>query len=172
MEDVQGVYKSILFFTLIMKRTAGILAYKRNAEQQLFILLVHPGGPFYKNKDVGVWSIPKGEYEDGEDPLTVAKREFEEETGNLITGNNFIQLTPVKSKGGKLISAWAIENDFERCFISSNLFEMEWPPKSGKMQSFPEVDNAEWFDVETARVKINGSQMPVLEELIAILKSV
>lgn len=148
-----------------MKYTAGIWAY-RLKEDFFEILLVHPGGPFYARKDAGVWSVPKGEYNpDEEDAFEVAKREFFEETGNIITSNNFIPLEPVRSKGGKLITTWATETDFEECYISSNLFEIEWPPKSGKIQSFPETDKAGWFSLEEARLKINASQLPVLEEL-------
>lgn len=148
-----------------MKYTAGIWAY-RLKEDFFEILLVHPGGPFYARKDAGVWSVPKGEYNpDEEDAFEVAKREFFEETGNIITSSNFIPLEPVRSKGGKLITTWATETDFEQCYISSNLFEIEWPPKSGKIQSFPETDKAGWFSLEEARLKINASQLPVLEEL-------
>ena len=151
------------------KQSAGILAYRFNEAELLQVLLVHPGGPFYKNKDAGVWSIPKGEFEPGEDPLAVALREFEEETGNTITGKHFIQLQPVKIKSGKTIAAWAIENDFDNCFIKSNLFTMEWPPKSGKQQQFEEVDDAAWFTVQEAAIKINAGQLPLLYELQNIL---
>ncbi|MDB5230419.1 MAG: hydrolase [Chitinophagaceae bacterium] len=150
------------------KRSAGIIAY-RFPGSQLQVLLVHPGGPFFAKKDEGVWSIPKGEYEENEDPLTVAKRELEEETGNCITADNYIQLTPVKIKSGKIISCWAVETDFEKCFIRSNYFEMEWPPKSGKKQSFPETDKAQWFSLEEARKKINAGQLPIIEELESII---
>ena len=131
------------------KSSAGIIAYRKK-EGILQVLLVHPGGPFYKNKDAGAWSIPKGEYEAGEDPLEVALREFEEETGNRIINKKFITLTPVITKSRKHISAWAVEQDFDQCFIRSNEFSMEWPPRSGKQQSFAEVDAAEWFGLEEA----------------------
>jgi predicted NUDIX family NTP pyrophosphohydrolase len=150
------------------KRSAGILAY-RFYQQELQVLLVHPGGPFFIKKDLGVWSIPKGEYDETEDALTVAKREFEEETGNVIKGDHFIQLTPVKIKSGKIVSVWAVEGDFEQCFIRSNFFGMEWPPKSGKRQSFAEVDKAEWFNIETAKQKINAGQLPFLDQLVVFL---
>jgi predicted NUDIX family NTP pyrophosphohydrolase len=146
------------------KRSAGILAYRFHQER-LQVLLVHPGGPFYVKKEQGVWSIPKGEYEDPEDALAVAKREFEEETGNKINGAKFTELSPVKLKSGKTISAWAVETDLDHCFISSNTFEMEWPPKTGKMQSFPEVDKAEWLNMGDARNKIHPAQLPLLNEL-------
>jgi predicted NUDIX family NTP pyrophosphohydrolase len=146
------------------KTSAGILAYRFKAKQ-LQVLLVHPGGPFYKNKDDGVWSIPKGEYDETEDALTVAKKEFHEETGNTIDGK-FIPLIPVKIKSGKIINCWAVEAELEQPFISSNSFEMEWPPKSGKMQSFPETDKAEWFTINEARKKISPGQSAILDELL------
>ena len=147
------------------KQSAGILVYRFNQAGLLQVLLVHPGGPFFKNKDLGAWSIPKGEYEKDEDPLVVAVREFEEETGNVITGDAFIQLSPVKIKSGKVIAAWAVENDFDPCFIRSNRFTIEWPPKSGKQQQFAEVDKAGWFTMHEACLKINAGQLPLLEEL-------
>lgn len=147
------------------KQSAGILVYRFYDDRLLQVLLVHPGGPFFKNKDAGVWSIPKGEYEPGEEPLQVALREFEEETGNVITGDAFIELTPVKIKSGKIITAWAVQNNFEQCFIRSNLFSMEWPPKSGRQQQFAEVDKAEWFSITEAKLKINAGQLPLLVEL-------
>jgi predicted NUDIX family NTP pyrophosphohydrolase len=152
----------------MQKRSAGILAYRYH-QQRLEVLLVHPGGPFFKNKDAGAWSIPKGEYEEGEDPLEAAKREFEEETGNVITAQDFIMLDAVKIKSGKIIVAWAVENDFEKAFVRSNFFEMEWPPKSGKKQQFAEVDKAEWFASDIAKEKINAGQIRLLEQLITIL---
>jgi predicted NUDIX family NTP pyrophosphohydrolase len=152
------------------KRSAGILAYRFN-QQHLEVLLVHPGGPFYAKKDEGVWSISKGEYDETEDPLTVAKREFEEETGNKIATQEFISLPAVKLKSGKMIKSWAAAENFEQCFISSNQFEMEWPPKSGKMQSFPEVDKAAWFTIDEAIKKIHPAQVPLLQELQSVLTS-
>src|SRR6478672_1984649 len=152
------------------KRSAGLLIYRYNTKNEIEVLLVHPGGPFFTKKDAGVWSIPKGEYEDGEDALEVARRELEEETGNTIGNGNFIQLKPVTIKSGKQISAWAVETNFEKCFICSNNFEMEWPPKSGKKQSFPEVDKADWFSIKAAKEKINPGQLPLLGELVEMLK--
>jgi len=145
------------------KQSAGIVLY-RKTESKLQVFLVHPGGPFFKNKDEGGWSIPKGEFLDDEDPLEAAKREFEEETGQAITGK-FIQLKPITQKGGKKVHAWAAEGDIDHLTIKSNYFEMEWPPRSGKQQSFPEVDRAEWFDIEIAKVKINPAQAGLIEEL-------
>jgi predicted NUDIX family NTP pyrophosphohydrolase len=147
------------------KKSAGLLVY-HYFNEVLKVLLVHPGGPFFVKKDLGVWSIPKGEYEDGEDPLTVARRELQEETGNVITSDNLIELTPVKIKSGKVITAWAVAAYFDQPFISSNLFSMEWPPKSGKQQQFYETDNAAYFTIEEAKEKINSGQLPFLDELV------
>src|SRR4030095_4648960 len=152
------------------KRSAGLLIYRHTGNNNIEVLLVHPGGPFFTKKDSGVWSILKGEYEDGEDALEVAKRELEEETGNTISNGKFTQLKPVTIKSGKQIIAWTVETDFEKCFICSNDFEMEWPPKSGKMQSFPEIDKAEWFSIKTAKEKINQGQLALLDELVEMLK--
>jgi predicted NUDIX family NTP pyrophosphohydrolase len=146
------------------KHSAGVLLYRKlNNELQVF--LVHPGGPFWKNKDEGAWSVPKGEYEESEDPLEAAKREFYEETGQYIDGR-FTALAPVRLKSGKIIHAWAVEGDIDHNTIQSNLFEMEWPPKSGKTQAFAEVDRAGWFTVEEAKLKINAAQVGLVEELV------
>ncbi|MBB5394876.1 NUDIX domain-containing protein [Mucilaginibacter sp. AK015] len=145
------------------KQSAGILLYRR-ANGLLQVFLVHPGGPFFRNKDNGSWSVPKGEYIDGEEPLTAAKREFEEETGQIINGN-FIKLQPVKQKSGKTVHAWAVEGDIDHEKIVSNVFEIEWPPRSGKKATFPEVDRAEWFTIDEARVKIIPAQVGLIEEL-------
>jgi predicted NUDIX family NTP pyrophosphohydrolase len=130
-------------------------------------LLVHPGGPFWVKKDEGVWSIPKGEFTDGEDPLDAARREFEEELGTAVVGD-FMQLTPIKQKSGKVVHAWAVRGDFDVASVKSNLFSMEWPPKSGRQQEFPEVDRAEWFDLETARKKILAAQMELVDQVSKI----
>lgn len=150
------------------KKSAGILSFRLLKHPE--VLLIHPGGPFFRTKDAGSWSIPKGEYTN-ENPLEVAQREFTEETGNVITRKNFIDLGEVTLKSGKKITAWAVECDFETSFISSNTFEIEWPPKSGKMASFPEVDRAEWFSLEDARLKIHPGQLDFLNRLETILKS-
>jgi predicted NUDIX family NTP pyrophosphohydrolase len=147
----------------ISKRSTGILLY-REMNRRMEFLLVHPGGPFWKNKDLGAWTIPKGEYEEPEVPLDAAIREFKEETGIELQGS-FIQLKPVIQKGGKEVSAWAIERDIDAGAIRSNSFEMEWPPKSGKRQSFPEIDKASWFSFEEAMDKINPAQAGFIEEL-------
>lgn len=152
-----------------MKKSAGILLYRKNGSHTEF-LLVHPGGPFWKNKDDGVWSIPKGEFTDEEDALDAAKREFKEETGYSCNGT-FIELSPVKLKSGKLVYAWGLEKDIDPARIKSNLFEMEWPPKSGKQQSFPEIDRADWFTAAGAKQKINPAQASIIDELFAKLKT-
>ena len=149
------------------KTSAGILLYRiRNKQLQVF--LVHPGGPFWAKKDLGAWSIPKGEIEEGEEPLKVAAREFEEETGQELLGN-FTPLQPIKQKGGKTIMPWTLEGDADENKIVSNTFEMEWPPKSGKMKTFPEIDRAAWFTVDEAKEKINPAQMAIIEELIEMI---
>ena len=145
------------------KQSAGILLY-RIVDGQLQVFLVHPGGPFFKNKDEGSWSIPKGEFAEDENPLDAAKREFMEETGQLLNGN-FIELTPIRQKGGKIVYAWAVEGDIDHETIVSNTFEIEWPPRSGKKQTFPEIDQAAWFDIEMAKVKINAAQVGLINEL-------
>ena len=132
------------------------------------MFLVHPGGPFWAKKDLGAWSIPKGEYPDGEEPLAAAKREFEEETGIKPEGD-FTPLKAIKQPGGKMVLAWAFEGDGDASAIKSNTFSMEWPPHSGNQQEFPEVDRAEWFNIEAAREKILKGQLPLLEELEEVL---
>lgn len=150
----------------MIKQSAGILLY-RKVDVELQVFLVHPGGPFFKNKDDGAWSIPKGEFIDGEAALNAAQREFEEETGQKIDGN-FIELKPVTLKSGKKVYAWAVEGDIDHDTIMSNTFEMEWPPKSDKKQNFPEIDRAAWFEAETAKTKINPGQVGLVEELIRL----
>jgi predicted NUDIX family NTP pyrophosphohydrolase len=147
------------------KRSAGILLYRRKGAG-LELLLVHPGGPFWAKKDLGAWSIPKGEYEEGADPLLVARREFEEELGSPAPAGDAIEIGELAQPSRKLITAYAIEGDFDVGTLKSNLFEMEWPPKSGKMQSFPEVDRAEWFSAEKAREKILLGQRPFIDRLL------
>lgn len=154
------------------KQSAGILFY-RFKNKILQVLLVHPGGPFWAKKEIGAWSIPKGEIEENENPFAAAKREASEETGIGLTHINpflFIALSPVKIKSGKTIFTWATEADFNTNEIKSNSFEMEWPPKSGKKEQFPEVDKAAWFTIEEATIKINKGQVPILEELTMIVK--
>jgi len=149
------------------KRSAGLLMFRRRGDG-LHVLLVHPGGPFWKNKDLGAWTIPKGEHDAGEEALAAATREFREETGIEPRGP-FIQLTPVKQAGGKLVEAWAFEGDADAAAIRSNTFSIEWPRGSGRFQDFPEVDRAEWFALDDARRKILRGQAPLLEELASKL---
>lgn len=145
------------------KTSAGILPY-RNRDGRLEVLLVHPGGPFWAKKDLGSWSIAKGEYEEGEDPLQAALREFMEETGHQPAGP-FLPLAQRKQPGGKLIDAWATESDWDSSTLVSNTFSMEWPKGSGRMQAFPEVDRAEWFEISEATRRILPGQCGFLDEL-------
>ena len=145
------------------KRSAGILMY-RQGNGYVEVLLVHPGGPFWAKKDEGAWSIPKGEYADDEDALAAAKREFAEELGTEVDGE-FAELGEVKQASGKIVTAWAVKGDLDATAIRSNMFEVEWPPRSGTMRTFPEVDRAEWFRLPDARVKILGAQSALLNRL-------
>jgi predicted NUDIX family NTP pyrophosphohydrolase len=147
------------------KKTAGLLLFRETANG-LEVLLVHPGGPFWAMKDAGSWSIPKGEFADGEEPLAAAKREFEEELGSAPPAGDFIQFDPVRQPGGKLVFAWAVRADFDPSTCKSNTFSMEWPPKSGRQQEFPEVDRAAWFDLASARAKLLKGQAPFLDQLL------
>jgi predicted NUDIX family NTP pyrophosphohydrolase len=150
-----------------MKKSAGILLYRKKAGA-IEVFLVHPGGPFWKNKDAGAWSIPKGEFTD-EDPLTAAKREFEEETGIAVDGK-FIELSPLKQKSGKLVMAWALLKNIDASKIASNQFSFEWPPKSGKHILIPEVDKADWFIPSIAKEKIIPGQAAFIDELLKKVK--
>jgi predicted NUDIX family NTP pyrophosphohydrolase len=153
-----------------VKTSAGLLLF-REREGKLEVLLVHPGGPFWAKKDVHAWSIPKGELDEGEDPLRAALREFEEETGARAPDGEPIPLEPVLQPGGKRVLAWALGADFDTRGLKSNTFAMEWPPRSGRMAAFPEVDRAEWFPIEVAAEKIHSGQQPLLERLVALLAS-
>ncbi len=151
------------------RTSAGILLYRfRGGVPEVF--LVHPGGPYWTNRDAGAWSIPKGEFDAGQDPLAAARREFEEETGQRIDGD-FVALTPHKQKSGKVMHAWAVEGDVDAATIASNTFTIEWPPRSGKRQAFPEVDRAAWLDLTAAREKILAGQKAFLDELEQRLRS-
>jgi predicted NUDIX family NTP pyrophosphohydrolase len=149
------------------KQSAGILLY-RKTDKTLQVFLVHPGGPFFKNKDEGSWTIPKGEFLDDEEPLTAAKREFQEETGQSVNGD-FIPLGSIKQKSGKTVHAWAVKGDIDHETIVSNVFDLEWPPRSGKTIVIPEVDRADWFTIAIAKQKINPAQVELIERLINIL---
>jgi predicted NUDIX family NTP pyrophosphohydrolase len=148
----------------VAKQSAGILAFRRNGAAGIEVLLVHPGGPFWKHKDAGAWSIPKGELAPNEEPLAGARREFLEELGLPIDGV-FIALTPVRQRGGKTVLAFAVEADIDPSRVKSNTFSMEWPPRSGKEQEFPEIDSAAWFALEVALERINAGQAPLLQQL-------
>jgi len=152
-----------------VKSSAGILLFRRK-NGFVEVLLVHPGGPFWSKKDLGAWSIPKGEYLDDEDPFAAAKRELEEETGLSVDGE-FLSLGELKQSSSKRIKAWAIEYDFDPAEIKSNSFMMEWPPRSGRMQQFPEVDAGAWFSLSDARLKLIRGQEPFLTRLVELLRS-
>lgn len=146
------------------KKSAGLVLYReRSAGQE--VLLVHPGGPFWAKKDEGAWSIPKGEFVEGEDPLAAARREFEEETGVSPPPGEALALEPVRQPSGKIVHAWAMRGDFDPRLLVSNTFSIEWPPRSGREAEFPEVDRADWFGWEIALTKIQKGQRPILEEL-------
>lgn len=154
------------------KRSAGILLYRRNGGEVEF-LLVHPGGPFWVRKDTGAWSIPKGQIESEEEPRACAIRELEEELGPAPTlePEELIELGSIRQRAGKVVEAWAAEGEFDPAALDSNTFRMEWPPKSGSEQEFPEVDRAQWFDLETAREKILPAQAELLDRLLEQLAS-
>jgi predicted NUDIX family NTP pyrophosphohydrolase len=149
------------------KVSAGILAY-RGAAHRLEVLLVHPGGPFWRNKDEGAWSIPKGELDPSEDPEQAARREFTEELGPTASIASLQGLGEVRQRGGKRVIAFCGEADFDPAALSSNTFEIEWPPNSGRRQAFPEVDRAAWFDPETARSKILAGQVELIDRLLKV----
>jgi predicted NUDIX family NTP pyrophosphohydrolase len=149
------------------KVSAGILLYRRPAGG-IEVFLVHPGGPFWAKKDDGAWSIPKGEPAPGEDLLESARREFTEETGLSLDGG-FEALPPVRQAGGKIVHGWAVEGDCDSAAVRSNSFSLEWPPRSGRRQDFPEIDRADWFDLPTARQKLNPGQRPLLAALERLL---
>jgi predicted NUDIX family NTP pyrophosphohydrolase len=153
----------------VAKRSAGILLYrvKRGAPE---VLLVHPGGPFWARRDAGAWSIPKGEYEPGDDPGASALREFEEETGSALSPGELIDLGSVEQKGGKVVSAWASEGDLDPASVRSNSFTMQWPPRSGRQQEFPEIDRAQWFTLGEAREKLVPAQAEFLDRLLERLR--
>jgi predicted NUDIX family NTP pyrophosphohydrolase len=151
------------------KQAAGILLFRRGAAG-LQVLLAHPGGPLWARKDYGAWTIPKGQFTDGELPLDAARREFEEEMGSAPSGD-FQSLGTLKQPSGKVIHVWAAEADFDPAGVKSNMFSMEWPPKSGKMAEFPEVDRAGWFPIAEARHKILKGQQPFLDRLLEITKN-
>ena len=150
------------------KRSAGLLVYRRVGDEPE-VLLVHPGGPYWARKDEGAWSVPKGEYEEGEDPLEVAIREFAEELGaDPPDSNAAVDLGELRQPGGKLVRVWSLEGDLDVTATTSNTFEMEWPPRSGRTAEFPEVDRAGWFDLDTARRKLLSGQVAFIDRLSSL----
>ena len=151
------------------KRSAGLILHRRTADGEIEVLLVHPGGSFWAGKDAHAWSIPKGEYDEGEDAATVALREFEEELGSPPPDGPKLFLGEFGQSGRKRISAWALAADFDATHVVSNTFELEWPPRSGQIREFPEVDEAAWWTVDTARTKLHKGQVPLLDALTEAL---
>src|SRR5688572_24898973 len=150
----------------VARTSAGLLLFRRTSAG-VEVLLVHPGGPLWAKKDEGAWSIPKGEIDAGEEPLAAARREFEEELGFPVSGN-FVELPPIRQAGGKVVYAWAVESDFDPATLTSGPFTMEWPPRSGRQQQFPEVDRAEWFTIDDAKRKINKAQIALLDPVSSL----
>ena len=150
-------------------RSAGLLLFRRSSAG-LEVLVVHPGGPFWARKDLGAWSLPKGEYDDDEDPAVCARREFAEELGTAPPDGELLDLGEVRLKSGKVVVAWAVEGDLDTAEIVSNTFETEWPPRSGRRQEFPEVDRAEWFGPAEARTKLNPAQAEFVDRLESLLE--
>jgi predicted NUDIX family NTP pyrophosphohydrolase len=148
------------------KRSAGILLYRRREDGGPEVLLVHPGGPFWAKKDLGAWSIPKGEHEEGEDARACALREFEEETGSSPSPGELADLGTVRQKAGKVVQAWALEGDLDADAVRSNTFTMQWPPRSGRMSEFPEVDRAAWFGADEARERLIPAQSAFIDRLL------
>lgn len=148
-----------------MKRSAGIVLFRHTADGAVEVLLGHMGGPFWQRRHEGAWTIPKGEIEPGEEPLAVARREFHEELGVPMPEGELVDLGEIRQAGGKVVQAWALEGDLNADAIVSNTFELEWPPKSGRIQVFPEIDRAAWFDLESAQLVIVAGQRPLLDRL-------
>jgi predicted NUDIX family NTP pyrophosphohydrolase len=150
------------------RTSAGILLFRPRGGR-LEVLLAHPGGPFFRNRDAGYWTIPKGEADGDEALVAVARREFEEETGHPPPISDPIELGSIVQKGGKVVHAWALEGDLDPTAAESNMFDMVWPPGSGRVQSFPEIDRVEWFDVDEAKRRIKSTQIPLVDRLVAAL---
>lgn len=152
------------------KQSAGLLLYRPGGDDpRIEVLLVHPGGPFWRNKDEGAWTIPKGEFDDSEAPLEAAQREFREELGAEPPNGEYLPLKPIKQKNGKIVHAWAVKCEFNPATLKSNAFSLEWPPRSGRVQEFPEVDCAEWFAPDVAKRKMLGGQSAFIDELLSNL---
>jgi predicted NUDIX family NTP pyrophosphohydrolase len=154
----------------VPKLSAGILLYRQVEDGSLEVLLVHPGGPYWARKDAGAWSIPKGEYEEHDDAARRAEEEFAEELGTRPPPGPRLDLGEVRQAGGKHVRAWAVRGDIDAGATTSNTFEMEWPPKSGERRTFPEIDRAEWFSLDDARIKLVAGQIPLLDRLAATLR--
>ena len=152
------------------ERSAGILLY-RHRDDGLEVLLVHPGGPFFARRDAGAWSIPKGLHDESEEPLAAARREFAEELGSACPGGPALELGEIRQRNGKRVTAWAVEGDLDAGAIASNSFTLEWPPRSGRSQEFPEVDRAGWFGLSDAREKLLAAQVPLLDRLAEAQRS-
>ncbi|HXQ91172.1 MAG TPA: NUDIX domain-containing protein [Acidimicrobiales bacterium] len=151
--------------------SAGLLLYRHGADGSVEVLLVHPGGPFWSKKDAGAWSIPKGEYGEGDDPAARAEEEFAEELGQRAPPGPRVDLGEVRQAGGKRVRAWAVRGDLDARATTSNVFEMEWPPRSGELRTFPEVDKAAWYSLPEARTKLLAGQLPLLERLESITRA-
>ena len=151
------------------RRSAGLLLWRR-ASGGVEVLLGHPGGPLWAKRDEGVWSVPKGEFHDGEAAWAVARREFEEETGHPAPDGDPIELGEIRQKGGKFVEAWALEGDLDPAAAESNTFDMVWPPGSGRVQTFPEIDRVEWFDVDEAKRRLKPTQIPLIDRLVDALR--
>ena len=150
------------------RTSAGILLWRRR-DDRLEVLLAHPGGPFWVKKDLGHWTIPKGEVEPGEELTAVARREFAEETGHDLPDGPLVELGEIRQKSGKLVLGWAVTGDLDPSTAVSNTYDVEWPPRSGRIQSFPEIDRVEWFDLDEARRRLKTAQVPFLDRLAAAL---
>lgn len=165
---MQGHRRSAIVWVMATRTSAGILLYRRH-DGALEVLLAHPGGPFFRTKDEGHWTIPKGEVDPGEALVAVARREFEEETGHPPPQGELLDLGSIVQKGGKVVYAWALEGDLDAAAAVSNIFELVWPPGSGRLQVFPEIDRVEWFGPDEARRRVKPTQIPLIERLEAAL---
>ena len=152
------------------RRSAGLLLYRRSGADGIEVLLAHPGGPIWAKRDEGVWTVPKGEFHDGEEAWAVARREFEEETGHPPPDGEPIELGEIRQKGGKLVEAWALEGDLDPATAHSNTFPMEWPPRSGRWITIPEIDRVEWFAPDEARRRIKDTQIPFIDRLLEAVR--
>jgi predicted NUDIX family NTP pyrophosphohydrolase len=165
-----GLDRSEARLIVVARRSAGILLYRRLAGGAVEVLLAHPGGPIWASRDEGAWGVPKGEFDPGEDdPLGVARREFEEETGHATPVSTTLDLGEIRQKGGKVVMAWAIEGDLDPAAARSNTFPFQWPPRSGRWITIPEVDRVEWFSPDEAKRRIKDTQAPFVDRLLAAL---